>query len=237
VVAAGINDQEIGSIVRAVMESDFIVSSEIHTITFTGQNERRMDHALRLTTPDVLRGITAGNPWMRCDDFLPSPCAHPLCYSICYALRLGGGDWVPLARLVSRARLYELLRGQLYLEPGPATEQLFREIIDDLWTREDASLDSGRILKRLRAMMDALFPAQPLDDRERQKRAEQYMKAVYIHSHMDADNLDLARLRQCCVAVPSEDGRFVPTCAYNNFHRARDARFAAPAGEPACATS
>jgi uncharacterized radical SAM superfamily Fe-S cluster-containing enzyme len=31
----------------------------------------------------------------------------------------------------------------------------------------------------------------------------------------DADNLDLERLRGCCISVASADGMLVPFCAYN----------------------
>ena len=31
----------------------------------------------------------------------------------------------------------------------------------------------------------------------------------------DADNLDLERLRGCCISVLSPDGMLVPFCAYN----------------------
>lgn len=230
VVAAGLNEKEIGPIVSYVMASDFIVSSEIHTITFTGQNEHRMGHDLRITPPDIIGQIAADNPWLAKSDFTPSPCAHPLCYSVCYALKFGPDDFIPLPRLISRQRLYKLLGGQLYLEPGPATEQIFREMIDELWLNEDSKQDNRRILKNLRNMMDVLFPARALEYRERQKRSERFVKAIYIHSHMDADNFDVERIRQCCVAVPSGDNRFIPTCSYNNLYRARDPRFSTRQG-------
>jgi uncharacterized radical SAM superfamily Fe-S cluster-containing enzyme len=31
----------------------------------------------------------------------------------------------------------------------------------------------------------------------------------------DADNLDLERLKGCCISVVSADGRLVPFCVYN----------------------
>jgi uncharacterized radical SAM superfamily Fe-S cluster-containing enzyme len=31
----------------------------------------------------------------------------------------------------------------------------------------------------------------------------------------DADNLDLERLRGCCISVISADGKLIPFCAYN----------------------
>jgi uncharacterized radical SAM superfamily Fe-S cluster-containing enzyme len=129
------------------------------------------------------------------------------------------------------------LSGQLYLEPGPETEQIFREMIDELWLNEDTQPGNRAILKDLRGMMDTLFPAKPLEYRERQKRSERFVKAVYIHSHMDADNFDLERIRHCCVAVPSGDQRFIPTCSYNNHYRARDPRFSGQPGGETCATT
>ncbi len=225
VVAAGLNENEIGRIVQHVMASDYIVSSEIHTITFTGQNEHRIGHDLRITPPDIIRQIAAENAWLAPDDFIPSPCAHPLCYSICYALRLGPDEFVPLPRLLTRRRLYALLEGQLYMEPGPATELIFREMIDDLWLQADTSVGNQRVLQQLRGMMDDLYPLTPLQPRERQRKSERWMKAIYIHSHMDADNFDLERARDCCVAVPEGDRRWIPTCSYNNLYRASDPRF------------
>lgn len=237
VVGNGLNEKEIGAIIRHVMASDFIVSSEIHTITFTGQNERRMGHDLRITPPDIIGQIVRDNPWLTPHDFIPSPCAHPLCYSVCYALRFGTDEFIPFTRLMSRQRLHELLSGQLYLEPGLATEQIFREMIDELWLNEEVQPGNRAILKHLRDMMDELFPAKPLEYSERQKRSERFVKAIYIHSHMDADNFDLERIRHCCVAVPSGDRRFIPTCAYNNHYRALDPRFSVQQGSKTCATT
>jgi hypothetical protein len=35
----------------------------------------------------------------------------------------------------------------------------------------------------------------------------------------DADNLDLERLRGCCISVVSADGKLIPFCAYNLTNR------------------
>jgi uncharacterized radical SAM superfamily Fe-S cluster-containing enzyme len=63
---------------------------------------------------------------------------------------------------------------------------------------------------------------------ERQKIAERTVKAIYIHSHMDEENFDVARVMKCPVGVPQEDGGNIPTCSYNVLYRERDARFADP---------
>ena len=76
-----------------------------------------------------------------------------------------------------------------------------------------------------KALLKRLFPQRPIPYADQQMIAEQAAKTVYVHSHMDEDNFDSDRIRQCCVGVPSADGGNVPTCSYNILYRARDQRF------------
>ena len=39
--------------------------------------------------------------------------------------------------------------------------------------------------------------------------------SISAMAFQDAWNLDLERLRDCCIHVVSEDGRLIPFCAYN----------------------
>ncbi|MCA9794528.1 MAG: hypothetical protein KC910_22120, partial [Candidatus Eremiobacteraeota bacterium] len=87
--------------------------------------------------------------------------------------------------------------------------------------------DTGeRVLKALKDLICSIFPNRPLDYAEQQLIAERSAKTIYIHSHMDEENFDTDRIRQCCVGVPSADGGNVPTCSYNILYRGRDPRFA-----------
>jgi uncharacterized radical SAM superfamily Fe-S cluster-containing enzyme len=225
VVALGINDQEIGDIVAYVMGSDFIVSSEIHTVAFTGQNVGRFAQTTRLTTPDVIAGIVKKNPDMAMDDFLPSPCAHPLCYAVCYLLKTENNGSVPFARFMKDEDIARILTHSLYMQPDLATEEVMNDVLNDVWSRELSGEQEALIIRQMRSMLEEIYPAKPIDYMTRQRRAEQFIKAVYIHSHMDAANFDVQRAKRCCVAVPDGNGRCIPTCAYNNIYRARDTRF------------
>jgi hypothetical protein len=82
-----------------------------------------------------------------------------------------------------------------------------------------------QILSGLRNLLRRLYPTPGIGYIQRQQIAERYIKAVYITSHMDDENFDMERLANCCVSVPYEDGRMIPTCAYNNIYRQRDKRF------------
>lgn len=239
VLARGMNDNEIARIVDLALSKDFIRSVEFHPMTFTGQSGQSFARSTRYTTYDALVDLqrqTGGR--VRIDDFVPAPVAHPLCYQVCYLLRLHGGQFVPLARIMDASMIRSLLTEGLYLEPSPAIEDALQDTINRLWSgdigpeRIDpegnfSTADSDLIediLAAMKAMIRELFSAELSDD-ERIQRAETYTKAIYIHTHMDEESFDTDRIRQCCVGMPSATGENVPSCAYNVLYRERDARF------------
>ncbi|MCP4689233.1 MAG: radical SAM protein [Desulfobacterales bacterium] len=230
VVAAGVNDREIGEIVRHVLASDFIVSAEIHTVTFTGQNVGRFDPSTRLTTPDVIADIVEKNPNIEKKDFLPSPCAHPLCYAVCYLLRTGDGAMIPYTDFISEADVIRMLTGSLYMEPTLAMEEILTDVLNDIWSREAPGEKDALIFSTLKDLLRRMFPSRGVSPggvhfESRQKIAESASRAIYIHSHMDAENFDASRVKYCCGAVPDGKGGNIPTCAYNTLYRAKDPRF------------
>ena len=223
VLALGVNDQEVGALVELALEREHIRSLEIHTMTFTGQGGSDFEPGSRITVPDVLKSIElASRGKIATSDFVPSPCAHPMCYQTCYLLKLGGGDYLPFARFMSKETIRHLLTDNLYMEPGQKMEASIQEVINELWTQETPQETA---LKALKDLIQRIFPSRPLPYHEQQLIAERSAKTIYIHSHMDEENFDTDRIRQCCVGVPSADGGNVPTCSYNILYRARDARF------------
>lgn len=233
VLALGVNDHEVGRLIDLALTREHIRSLEIHTMTFTGQGGTGFDSKSRITAPDVLRHIessTGGR--IRMDDFVPSPCAHPLCYQTCYLLHTNSGSFVPFARFMTKENIRTLLTDNLYIEPGEKMEQVLQEVIGDLWAMEIPSDTAQDVLATLKKLIQQLFPGRGMAYAEQQILAERASKAIYLHSHMDEGNFDTDRIRQCCVGVPSADGGNVPTCSYNILYRARDARFSATPHEP-----
>mgnify|MGYP000497008099 FL=1 len=165
---------------------------------------------------------------LRPDDFVPSPCAHPLCYQIAYLLiDPDGGPPIPFTRFLPARELYAALSDRLYLEPSPRLEDALVRAIDRLWAEaDDADAEVQRTLRLLRGLVDTL--ALP---REQALRAsERAVKAIYVHSHMDEETFDVERAIDCCDSNCYADGRTVPVCNYNVLYRDKEARFtAAPA--------
>jgi uncharacterized radical SAM superfamily Fe-S cluster-containing enzyme len=230
-VAAGLNDEDVPQLLDLVLKRPHIRSLELHTLTFTGQGGVSFRRSARITIPDLHKCIdqaTAGR--ITTKDFVPSPLAHPHCYSICYILLLDGGGFVPFTRLTSRQTLFELLQDSLYIEPREKLEDVFADIIDDVWANPDKFPEGEAILGTLKRLIREMFPtdAAPLSILQRQKIAERSTKAIYIHSHMDEENFDVSRIMKCCVGVPCADGSNIPTCSYNVLYREKDPRFADP---------
>jgi uncharacterized radical SAM superfamily Fe-S cluster-containing enzyme len=225
VAAKGINDQELGDIVKTVINSDFIISAEIHTVTFTGNSQQRFQNQSRLTSWDVIADIVNKNPALQPEDFFPSPCSHPQCYTVAYLLKLANGDVIPFNRFIPENDFLEMLCDNLYIEPSQKNEEIFRKVLDDLWSRQETSKSQQEIMTALKDIVRRIYSSPAAQYFNKQKETEAHAKEITIHSHMDAETFDSERIRQCCGAVPTEQGSFIPTCAYNIIYRARDAHF------------
>ena len=78
----------------------------------------------------------------------------------------------------------------------------------------------------MKNMIGKLYPTgEHLSPFERQKRAEKFIKIIYIHAYMDEDTFDLSRVNRCSVLVPGIDKTYIPVCTYNLFYREKDKRF------------
>ena len=230
-VAAGVNDRDVGKLLDLVLARPNLCSLELHTVAFTGQGGACFDRAARITVPDLHRLLAEHtNGGIATTDFVPSPLAHPHCYSICYLLMLDGGGYVPYARFMGRPRLFELLGDTLYVQPRQRAEEILRDALDELWARADEVPEAERIMATLKRLLREMFPPRGLPLDERRRIAERASKAIYIHSHMDQETFDVSRIMRCGVAVPDTDDSLIPTCAYNVLYRAADARFASNGG-------
>ena len=226
VMSRGVNDHEIGRIIDVLLSRPNVRHLEVHTMTFTGQSGATFDRGVRISMHEVLRRIEeTTNGLLTVADFVPSPCAHPLCYSITYLLMdPDGGPPVPFLRFPTRDELYSALSDRLYLEPTRALEDAFRSAIDRLFT--DDAPDSERILGLLRRLLDTMFPAGQSLTREASLRiSERAIKAIYVHSHMDEETFDVERAYLCCDSNAYPDGSTIPVCNYNVLYREKEASF------------
>lgn len=222
VAAKGINDHQIGQAVELLLASDHILSLNFQPAAFTGYGGGKFAHDPmdRITIPGVIARIAeqcAGV--LRRDDFYPLPCSHPQCVSLTYLLKLDDGTAVPFARFVDFTKYGTLLRSSATLPASAEVHDALEEVIHDVFARQDEIPRGPEILKALRRSLDAMFPRRPLTAREQTLASERQSKSIFLHHYMDRHDFDLERLRKCCHHYPQENGKIMPACGFNMFHR------------------
>lgn len=222
VATAGVNDHQIGLAVKLLLDKDHILSLNFQPAAYTGLGGGAFDHDPmdRLTIPGVIQRVDAQTDGaVAVSDFCPLPCSHPQCVSLTYLLRLDDGSFVPFARFIDFTKHGNLLRSSATLGASPDMEETLKDVIYDVFARQDEIERGPEILKALRRTVDVMFPEHPMDHHEMVKIGERQAKSIFLHHYMDRHDFDLERLRKCCHHYPQVDGRIMPACGFNMFHR------------------
>jgi tetraether lipid synthase len=201
-VERGVNEHEVGAIVRFGVEHPAVTGVFFQPVTHTGRHPE-FDPLDRLTNVEVIRAVCDQLPeWFREDDFVAVPCCSPTCRSATYAL-YDGEDLVPLPRLVDVDRYLDYVTNRAVpdLEVKAALEGLF-----------SASAAGGT--ERTGERLDCVACGVGLPAELREVAARGFM--VVVQDFQDPWTLDIGKLRKCCVSQIVPDGRLIPFCAYNS---------------------
>jgi uncharacterized radical SAM superfamily Fe-S cluster-containing enzyme len=222
VATRGVNDDQIGRVVELFLREDHILSLNFQPAAYTGHGGGAFAHDPmdRLTIPGVIRRIeeqTGGK--LRTSDFAPLPCSHPQCVSLTYLLRLEDGTHLPFGRFVDFRRHGTLLRSSATLGASPEIEQALQDVLYDVFARQDEVERGPEVMAALRRALDVMFPDRPMTDAEKIRAGEHQAKSIFLHHYMDRHDFDLERLRKCCHHYPQLDGKIMPACGFNMFHR------------------
>jgi uncharacterized radical SAM superfamily Fe-S cluster-containing enzyme len=199
-VEKGINEHEVGAIVRLGVSHPTVNSVVFQPVTHAGRH-LVFDPLERLTNADVMKLVAAQLPdWFRVDDFVPVPCCFPNCRSMCYAL-IDGDAVVPLTRLLEVEDYLDYVSNRVLpdLEIRTALERMF-----------SASATPGAEAALLACESCGIdVPAALAGVRE-------HAFLLAVQDFQDAYTLNVRQLMKCCVAQIVPDGRLIPFCAYNS---------------------
>lgn len=199
-VERGVNDHELGAIVRHGIEQPAVNSVVFQPVTHSGRH-RVFDPLARLTNADVIGGLAEQLPdWFRRSDFVPVPCCFPTCRSMCYAL-VDGGQLVPFTRIL------EIEEHLDYLANRVTPDRALRGVLERMFS-SSATPGAERALAACESCGIDLPGA--LADLERK------VFMIVAQDFQDAYTLNVRQLMKCCVAELVPDGRMIPFCAYNS---------------------
>ncbi len=223
----GVNDGEIGDVVRVALDTPYVGGVSIQPVFGSGR-ATPIDPLDRLTHTGVLARLgpqTGGVVTWR--DLTALPCSHPHCCSVGYLIRDDAGDWRSLVALIGAGRLREhlgLVANRIADDEVPRELQaavresllgllseqssLTHPSIGDLWRTVCESCDLG-VGSLLRLVLPGRRKAL------RRMLGERVVR-VTVKPFMDVHTMIEERLTQCCVHVGTRSERqdqCAPFCA------------------------
>ena len=205
-VAAGVNDGELGELVRfAVSQAPTVRGVHIQPMTFSGRN-CLAGAGHRLTLPEVLAKLeeqTGG--LVKIDQAFPPSCEHERCSFHLRYRRTEQGGLIPTA--ASGGCCCKTTSEAISGEEGAANTARSVDITLKSWGGKIPD-EPPRIPRLSQAPKPDAF-----DEFLAQARRETF--SITSMAFQDAWTADLARLKGCCVHVFRAPDQFIPFCAMN----------------------
>ncbi|MGE5621196.1 MAG: radical SAM protein [archaeon] len=221
-VVNGLNTGAIPDVLKYFLNKDFIKSIMFQPVIFV--NEKfPYDESKVVTIPDVAGMIAAGSEGIIDEsDIVNLPCSHPSCFALTYLLKLKGGGYVPLPKLVDIDSYLNTIKNKTIPGLQPDSYSLIQDNIYRLWSSSGIYPQTEKITKTIKELICEMGklgrnPGAP----EVFKIVESSIKSVFIHHFMDTYNFDLSRAMKCCNQYAFPGSRLVPCCVYNNTLRVR----------------
>jgi uncharacterized radical SAM superfamily Fe-S cluster-containing enzyme len=239
-IVRGINDDQIGAIVRTAVENADVVSAiTFQPVTFTGRINRNELMAKRFTQADVAKQVAAQSGFTDdYNDWFPLTCVTPFS-KLMSALRgeetvslschphcsLGTylfvndqtGEVVPITRFVDVGGMLQDIY-QTAQKAEKATIKLWSKI--KVWNSlqkhfhkqyAPAGLDFTKFLQTLQGMTDKKLGRDGMDG------TFTYRTILVSAMHfMDSYNYDVERVKRCVIHYAAPNGLLYPFCAYNS---------------------
>lgn len=232
-VAKGINDHQIGEIVRFASKNIKNVKGVLfQPIGFVGHIKNKDILAKRITNAEGIKSLSESfNNTISMDDFysviwirdfieafkrihkrddIIELSIHPACFAVSYFIK-HNDDLISLNRLINLPELRNFVN---HLKTGSKTE-IASELLRSLpkLIRKDSYKMSSKLIK----ILSEIF----LEGSEKAiiNFHEDNVLLVGFEHTSDPNNYDCEKVERCCIHYSTPDGKIIPFCSYNLFHR------------------
>jgi len=196
----GVNDQDIGKIIHFALEHTPTVRGvHFQPVSYFGRYPGTSGDKNRLTIPEIIQRLCAQTDGrVKAESFRPPGCENALCSFHANFVQLQDGALLPLTHHQSDTGC------GCKPESGAQGAALARNFVAREWVQTENALPLAQAQGPSLGEWDIVL--------ERRRTHSFYISGM---AFQDAWNLDLERLRDCCIHIVSPDGRLVPFCAYN----------------------
>jgi len=199
-VQQGVNEHELGAIVRHGIAHPAVKSIVFQPVTHAGRHTV-FDPLTRLTNADVMKRIVEQVPeWFEMSDFVPVPCCFPTCRSMCYMLVDGEGA-IPFTRLIDIDEHLDYVSNRI--NPDPEV----RHVLERMFSSSAMPGAEQALLECESCGVDLPAALEGVRDK---------FFLIAVQDFQDAYTLNVRQLMKCCITQITPDGRMIPFCAYNS---------------------
>jgi uncharacterized radical SAM superfamily Fe-S cluster-containing enzyme len=213
-VVKGVNDHEVGAIVRFGAEAPAVRAVSLQPQFGEGRFVP-FDPMDRMTVTDVIAAVDRDSALFTRDDFVPVPCCDPMCTAATYAY-VDDGRVTPVTRLVPVETYLEYLENSAMPNLSQAYRDDAEEMRDVLLRLYSKSAPPGTE-RQAAAFFCACEPL--LEGLDTIDDLPERVFAVTVEGFMDRHVFDVSRVTRCCIQEALPDGRIIPFCAYNTLYR------------------
>ena len=206
-IQRGVNDDEVGSILRYGMKTPGVRGVNYQPLAFYGETNPA-ERLNRVTLTDILEQIEAQTgAEYRLSDFVPLPCnVERVALTYCYR---DGGRFIPITRKLDVRDFLPAINNTLAFDA-------------DEYLSKYAGAAGG--CKCLGGFLERLTPLIPHDYGRRTlgEKVDHFNRNLFrisVSSFVDVYNFDIKSVQRECVHVVTRDLRRIPFSAYNMFYR------------------
>ena len=203
-VQKGLNDDEIGSIIKYGLEQPCVRGVTLQPVQVAGRLDSFDPSTDRITLTEVRNEILRQAEIFNADDLIPVPC-NPDALVMGYVLKLGDQRF-PLTRYINPADLLDSGRNTIVYEQDT-------ELHERLFSIFSTGISTERAGEQLQSLLCCLpqiqAPGLKYDNLFR----------VIIMQFIDAWNFDVRAIKKSCVHIVNKDYKLIPFETMNLFYR------------------
>jgi len=206
VVKKGVNDREIGAIVRHALSYKCVRGITFQPVQDAGRNEGFDKNRDRMLLTDIRRAIAAqAGEVFAAEDIIPLPC-NPDSIAIGYGLR-DGKKVTPITRLIPKSDL-------IAAAPNTVSFERYPELKNRLFDLLSLASSGEATQTRLGELLCCLPQIEVPDDLGYDK-----VFRIVIVQFLDRYNFCVATVKRSCIHFVTPERKIIPFDTYNLFYR------------------
>ena len=231
-VVRGINDDELGDILRFAFENrDVVRGVNYQPVSFCGRISMEERIEKRFTTSDVAIELEKQTDFLTREDFYPVPAVaplselfsiltndpkvtfttHPHCGIATYLFHGDDGEIVPITRFLDiEGVVEEALRLAHEMDGTKVGKMGMLKALKLLKYIDKSAVPKGINVNKLLTSL--------VKKSDKKSLGDIHYRSTFVGCmhFQDEYNYDVERVRRCAIHYPTPDGRIIPFCAYNS---------------------